>query len=143
MRMRHTVRAVFDNIDMMSADDIADSMVLRDLIAVNLPKAIAKANNAGHDRVSIFEINATETYVELERPQWIPALETVISWYSDENVQDYEKCIELSKLIEQVKTGPKNKLSQKKKQSGETRIQPNKRGGRQDIERKDSNKEEE
>ena len=143
MRMRQTVRALFDNIDMLTADDIAESLVLKDLIAENLPKGIAKAHKAAQDRVSVFEINSTEVYVEIERPQWIPALETVISWYSDETVQDYEKCIELSKLIEEIKKRPKKKPSRKIKQSGKAGVQSSKGSGRQDIECEDSNKKEE
>lgn len=143
MRMRQTVRAIFDNIEMLTVEDISESLILKDLIAENLPISIAKAHKAGQNTVSIFEINATEIYVELEKSQWIPALETVISWYSDETVQDYEKCVELSKLIEEVKKEPKKKSLQKKKQSGKTGIQSSKGSGRQDPQCKDGNKEEE
>lgn len=121
--MRHVVRALFENIDDLTAEDISNSEILKTLIADNLPKNIQRAHKAGQDQASIFEINATETYVEIQRSQWVPALETVISWYSDETVQDYEKCIELSKLIEEVKTEPKKKPSRKKKSSGETGVQ--------------------
>lgn len=138
MGMRPTVRALFDNIDTLTADEIASSATLKDLIAKNLPNGIAKSHRAGHSRVSIFEINSTEVYVEIEKPQWIPALQTVISWYSDEKVQDYEKCVELSKLIEEVK-----KPIQKTKQSGKTGIQSSKRSSGQNIERKDSDKKKE
>jgi hypothetical protein len=63
----------------------------------------------------------SENYLEIAKSQWVKALETIISWYSDESVQDYEKCAEISKLIASIKEDKrKEKASKtsKKKTSG-------------------------
>ena len=122
MRIRKVVRAIFDNLDQMTAEDIASSEILKKLLSDNLPLSIRRAHDSGVALATIFEINNSETYIEIQKSQWIPALETVITWYSDEKVQDYEKCAEIAKLIEDIKTGSKKTLKNKK--SGTTGVQP-------------------
>lgn len=122
MRIRKVIRAIFDNLDMMTAEDIATSEVLKKLLSDNLPTSIKRAHASGANHASIFEINSSESYVEIHKSQWIQALETVISWHSDENVQDYEKCAEVAKIIEDIKSG--NKKTTKNKNSGKTGVQP-------------------
>ena len=126
MRIRKVVRAIFDNLEEMTAEDIASSEILKKLLSDNLPPCIKRAHALGSTYASIFEINASESYVEIHKSQWIPALETVISWHSDENVQDYEKCAELAKLIEEIKAEKKTgtKKPSKNKSSGKTGVQP-------------------
>lgn len=126
MRIRKVIRALFDNLDRMTAEDIASSEVLKKLLSDNLPASVKRAHISGATHASLFEINSSESYVEIHKSQWIPALETIISWHSDENVQDYEKCAELAKLIEEIKSGNKtgNKKTTKNKKSGKTGVQP-------------------
>jgi hypothetical protein len=125
MRIRRVVRALFDNLDMLSAEDIASSEMLKALLSENVPTSIKRAYALGSDHASIFEINDSESYVEIHKSQWVPALETIISWYSDESVQDYEKCVELSKLIQEITSDKKkaSKKSSKNKNSGKTGVQ--------------------
>lgn len=123
MKIRKVVRAIFDfNLDAMTAEDIASSEILKKLLSDNVPLSIKRAHSSGASHASLFEINASETYVEIPKSQWIPALETVISWHSDEKVQDYERCAEIAKLIEELKTGKKRE--NKNKKSGKTGVQP-------------------
>lgn len=122
MRIRKVVRAIFDNLDQMTAEDIASSEILKKLLSDNLPLSIKRAHASGATYASVFEINSSETYLEISKSQWIPALQTIITWYSDEKVQDYEKCAEIAKLIEDIKTGSKKTLKNKK--SGKTGVQP-------------------
>lgn len=121
MKIRKVVRAMFDNLDMMTAEDIAGSEILKKLLSENVPLSIKRAHSSKSTHASIFEINSSETYLEIHESQWIPALETIIGWYSDEKVQDYEKCAEIAKLIETLKTGNKPK----NKRSGKTGVQSN------------------
>ena len=126
MKVRKVIRAIFDNLDVLSAEDIAESEILKKLLSENVPNSIRRAHSTKQDYATIFEINASECYVEIHRSQWKNALQTIISWYSDEKVQDYEKCVELSKLIETVSTvdttGKESKP--KTKRGGKTRVQP-------------------
>lgn len=122
MRIRKVVRAIFDNLDQMKAEDIASSEILKKLLSDNLPLSIKRAHTSDATHATILEINNSETYIEIHKSQWISALQTIITWYSDEKVQDYEKCAEIAKLIEDIKTGSKKTVKNKK--SGKTGVQP-------------------
>lgn len=123
MKMRNVVRALFENLDYLTSEDIAESEILKQLLIENVPASIKRAYTSSQEYATIFEINATESYVEIHKSQWKPAIETIISWYSDENIQDFEKCIELSNLIKEISIEKTKKQSRKKKTSGETGIQ--------------------
>jgi len=121
MKTRKTVRAFFENIEQMSSDDIAKLDTLKHLLGESLPDSIERAHKTNLTYASVFEINTSESYLEIHKSQWVKALETLISWYSHESVQDYEKCAEISKLIESIKTGKKKEKpsrNPKKKISG-------------------------
>ena len=123
MKMRSVVRALFENLDYLTSEDIAQSEILKQLLIENVPASIKRAYASNQEYATVFEINATEAYVEIDKSQWKPAIETIISWYSDEKIQDFEKCIELSNLIKEISIEKTKKQSRKKKTSGETGIQ--------------------
>jgi hypothetical protein len=121
MKNRKTVRAFFTDIETLSSDDIAKLETLKLLLSENVPSSIERSYRSNQSYASIFEINMSENYLEIPKSQWVKALETIISWYSDESVQDYEKCAEISKLIASIKEDKrKEKASKtsKKKTSG-------------------------
>lgn len=120
MKTRKTVRAFFTNIETLSVEDIAQLDTLKHLLSESVPGSIERAFKANQNFASVFEINASEHYLEIPKSQWINALQTIITWSSHESVQDYEKCAELSKLIATIKEGkkkitriPKSKLGGK------------------------------
>lgn len=135
MKVRKVIRAIFDNLDQMSAEDIAESEILKNLLSENLPNSIRRAHSTKQEYATIFEINASECYVEIHRSQWVNALQTIISWHSDEKVQDYEKCVELRKLIEAITVINTTSKEQKPKtkRGGKTRVQPSQGRGEQDA----------
>lgn len=119
--MRKTVRAFFTNIEQLSSDDIAQLETLKYLLGENIPTSIERAFNASQTYASVFEINTSEHYIEIHKSQWIKCLQTIISWYSHESVQDYEKCSELTKLVAKIREGKKKERASKtpkKKESG-------------------------
>lgn len=133
MKTRKIVRAIFDNIEGLTAEDISGSEILKRLLSDNVPSSIARAHSTNQQYASIFEINTSECYVEIPKSQWVQALQTVISWHSDEKVQDYEKCAELTKLIDQIKAGKKSSKKEKTNHSGKTRVRPDKGRSEQDA----------
>lgn len=139
MKNRRVIRAIFDNIEGVSSEDIAGSEILKNLLSENVPQSIARAHSMNQDHATVFEINTSECYVEIPKSQWVPALESIISWYSDEKVQDYEKCAEIAKLVQAVKVGrkPKNKVTDKTNRGGKTRVRSDKGRSEQDAQRKD------
>lgn len=50
---------------------------------------------------TLFTIGRTEYFIELNKDQWIPALQSCISKFEKE--EQYEKCIEINELISKIK----------------------------------------
>lgn len=104
-------RALFENIDQLKAEDIQNSDILKTLLKKEAPKAIEYAMENNKIFASIFEINDSNSYIELHRNQWIHALETCILFYVEE--EDYESCNKITKLIESIKTHKGKKVISK------------------------------
>ena len=108
MKKYRPVRAIFENVSSLQAQDIEASSILRDLLKVEAPKAIEYAIQNKKTFASIFEINDSNSYIELHKNQWILALETCILFYVEQ--EDYEACNKMTKLIESIKTKKVNKI---------------------------------
>jgi hypothetical protein len=107
-------RAIFENIGTLTAQDIEASNILKGLLKVEVPKAIEYAIQNKKTFASIFEINDSNSYIELHKNQWISALETCILFYVEE--EDYEACNKMTKLIESYVRRKKKTQSDKKKE---------------------------
>ena len=108
--MRKVVRAVFDNPQELSPDQVAQSQELKKLIKSQAPEAVRLAFDHSKKFATIFEINDSSYYVELPRKSWINALETCLLWYVEE--ENYEMCTKIKDLIKDIqKRGDKNKLN--------------------------------
>jgi hypothetical protein len=112
MNKNRPPRAVFDNIESLTAQDIQTSEVLKTLIKKETPKAIEFALDNKKTFASIFEINDSNSYIELHKNQWVQALETCILFYIEE--EDYESCNKITKLIEKIKKKPKKVVTKQK-----------------------------
>lgn len=109
MEKNRPPRAVFENIELLTAQDIQTSHVLKELLKKETPKAIEYALENKKTFASIFEINNSNCYIELHKNQWIQALETCIIFHIEE--EDYESCNKITKLIEKIKKKPKRVIS--------------------------------
>lgn len=109
MEKNRPPRAVFENIELLTAQNIQTSQVLKELLKKETPKAIEYALENKKTFASIFEINDSNCYIELHKNQWIQALETCIIFYIEE--EDYESCNKITKLIEKIKKKPKKVIS--------------------------------
>lgn len=117
--MRRAVRALFDHVDQLAAEDIAQSEVLKQLLKVHLPIAIEDAIVKKKIYASLFEINDSSHYVEIHKHHWIQALETSLVWYVED--EDYEMCNHIKNLILSIQEKATTKLSlKKKKKDGES-----------------------
>jgi hypothetical protein len=101
-------RAIFEKIGTLTAQDIEASNILKGLLKVEVPKAIEYAIQNKKTFASIFEINDSNSYIELHKNQWISALETCILFYVEE--EDYESCNKMTKLIESIRSKKVNKI---------------------------------
>lgn len=108
--MRKVVRAVFDNPQELSPEQVADSKELKKLIKSQAPEAIRLAYEHNKKFATIFEINDSNCYVELPKKSWVNALETCLLWYVED--EDYEMCTKIKDMIKDIqKRGNKNKLN--------------------------------
>jgi len=111
MAKRKTVRALFDDIENLTAEDISKSQQLKELLKSQVPITIYDAHCAGRQYACVFEINASDSYIEIPKRDWIAALETCISWYLE--TEEYEKCTKIKAIISDIQTKP-TKLTIKK-----------------------------
>jgi hypothetical protein len=108
MEQNRPPRAIFENIGTLSAQDIEASNILKGLLKVEVPKAIEYAIQNKKTFASIFEINDSNSYIELHKNQWVSALETCILFYVEE--EDYEACNRMTKLIDLIRSKKFNKV---------------------------------
>ena len=108
MKKYRPARAIFENVSALAAKDIEASNILKGLLKVEVPKAIEYAIQNKKTFASIFEINDSNSYIELHKNQWISALETCILFYVEE--EDYEACNKMTKLIDSIKSKKINKI---------------------------------
>jgi len=104
---RKTVRAIFDNVESLSSDQIKDSEILKSLLKNEVPRAIEDAMINKKSFASLFEINSTNNFVEIHKNYWADSLSKCLHWYLEDGTEDYETCNHISKLIESIKTNKK------------------------------------
>ena len=111
MAKKKHIRAIFDNVNNLSIDDIAKSKALKDLLKSQVPVAIIEANSSNKQCAILFEINDSDHFVEIPKKDWIQALETCIMWYLE--TEEYEKCTKIKAVIEDIQKKPVKKINVK------------------------------
>lgn len=53
-------------------------------------------------KVDIFKIQNSDMCISLDKTKWKSSLEEAIKFYSNENIQNYEKCIECQEIINKI-----------------------------------------
>ena len=94
-----SIRAVFDNLDMLTSQDIKASNTLLNLLKQEVPNAIEYAMESKKTFATIFEINSTSNYLEIHKNYWEEALNTCMRLYIDDGEENYEMCHRISKMI--------------------------------------------
>jgi hypothetical protein len=99
---KRKVKAVINNIEDATYEDLRQSLILKELVMKEVPAAIEEAIKSRSTFASLFEINDTFSFVEIHKRDWINALECCLVY----NVQkeDYEQCSKITKLINQLKS---------------------------------------
>jgi hypothetical protein len=102
MAKKRRLRAIIDNLQQVTSLDLQNSEQFNALLMKETPEAIADAIKNKLTYATIFEINNTNHYVEIHKRDWQTALEVCLDHYSSEDQEDYEKCVDIKKLIEQI-----------------------------------------
>jgi len=111
MSKRQIPKAFFEPLEDLQASDLLDNETLLDMIKKEAPIAIEEAFRNKKTFATLFEINGMELYLDIPKQYWIPALEQCISFKLTE--EDFESCIKLRDLIEEIKK-PVKKIPKKK-----------------------------
>lgn len=109
MAKRKTIRAIFEDVDNLTIEQILKSEALKDLLKHQVPVVIYDAHNSKKQFASIFEINSTDHYVEIPKKDWVQALETCIMWYLES--EDYERCSKIKEIIDEIQKKPIKKIN--------------------------------
>ena len=117
MAKKKIIRAIFDDVDNLTSEDIAKSDKLKELLKSQVPLCILDAHDSNKQSASLFEINATDHYVEIPKKDWVQALETCIIWYLE--TEEYEKCTKIKMIIDDIKKKPIKKINIKTENNGE------------------------
>ena len=103
---RKVIRALFDNIENLTSEQIVSSDILKKLIITETPKAISHAHKNKGTYASIFEINNSKFFIEIHKKDWLAALETCVVFNVE--TENYESCQEINTLIQEIKASTKS-----------------------------------
>lgn len=111
MNKRQIPKAFFEPLENIQASDLLESESLLNLIKRETSIAIEEAFHNKKTFATLFEINGMDLYLDIPKQYWVPALEQCIHFMIQE--EDFEKCIPLRNLIEEIKK-PIKKIPKKK-----------------------------
>ena len=119
MAKRIIPRAMFEPVEEFRAEDLLQTPQLVHMVKRETPLAIRAALEENKTFATIFEVNASGMFIDIPKSYWIDALEQCINYNLEE--EKFEDCIELKKLIDEIKqTGKAAKKSYKTKKNGAT-----------------------
>ena len=101
------IRALFDNIEELTSEDIKASNILLNLLKQEVPSAIEYAMANKKTFATIFEINASSNYLEIHKNYWEEALNTCMRLFINDGEENYEMCHRISKMIEALQLAKK------------------------------------
>lgn len=111
MGKRQIPKAFFEPLEHIKASDLLESNSLLEMIKKETPIAIEEAFRNNKTFATLFEVNGTGVYLDIPKQYWIAALETCIRFMIEK--EDFEKCIPLRNLIEEIQK-PVKKIPKKK-----------------------------
>lgn len=107
---KKNVRAIFEGLDQLTAEDIQKSDILKNMLILHVPQSVEYALENNKIFATVFEINNSGEFIEIHKNFWIPALETIVLWLVE--IEDYERCTEIHGLIKSIKErGARKKIT--------------------------------
>jgi hypothetical protein len=106
-KQKEIVKAIFDNLDQLTKEDIISSQMFKDVLKIHVPKAIEEAIVNKKTFATVFEINSTSSFVDIHKNYWADSLSVCLNWHLEDESEDYETCSHISKMIESLKTNKK------------------------------------
>ena len=106
--MKRVIRAVFDDPNNVDPELLVKSKELKDLLKTQVVETIILALNHNKLYACVFEINDSNSYIEIHKNHWIQALETCLLWYVED--ENYEMCTKIKDLVYQIQNKKKSNL---------------------------------
>jgi hypothetical protein len=100
-RNRKPPRAVFHGTPNIKAEDFKDSEQLKLLLNKEIPIAIYDAILRKKKSASIFEINNSSNFLDINKDQWASSLEWCLSYYIE--LEDYAECTKIQSTIDKLR----------------------------------------
>jgi hypothetical protein len=83
------------DLDLLIANKTFYQLVYKEAI-----DSISDAITSRSKTATLFELNKSEHYIEIDKPQWKQALETCIEFYL--KTEDYEICSKIKNIIDKI-----------------------------------------
>lgn len=83
-------------LDGVSLDRILESTTLVEFIYAETPEAIQAAIKSKKSTAVLFQINNSDTYLELPKSEWVQAIESCMKYHTEK--EHYEVCTSLQQL---------------------------------------------
>lgn len=97
MPKQRKIRAILDNVERYTSEELQSSQTLTELVYKETPNAIEEAIKTNSTYASIFEINNSGHYVEIHKRDWVAALSVCLS--EKVSKEDYKECSRINELI--------------------------------------------
>jgi len=81
-------------------DLLCSNKVFLDVVYKETIDGITEAITNKTKSATLFELNKSENFVEIEKPQWKQALESCIDFYLQ--TEDYETCSKIKGIIDKI-----------------------------------------
>jgi hypothetical protein len=95
------IRAIFDGVHDLSAEDVAKSESFVKLLKEKTPAIIEAAHRSNSTFATMFEINDSGCFIQIHRNDWVNALDACVSMYAEK--EDYETCSKIKALTQEIK----------------------------------------
>lgn len=94
------IKALFDNVHLLNAEQIIAAPAFKQLLKSQVVPCIRLAFKGNKLFATIFEINSTGNFIEIQKKDWIKALNSCMAWYVED--EDYAACNSIKGLITDI-----------------------------------------
>lgn len=83
----------------LQLEELLEFKPILELVRQEVSRGIERAIKGSRVDATIIEINNSGYYIEIPHKFWRNALNSCIEYYSDPEVEDFEKCLELKRVL--------------------------------------------
>jgi hypothetical protein len=100
------IKAMFGDIQLLTAERIIPTPAFKDLLKDHVFPCIKAAFKSNKMFATIFEINSSGNFIDIQKKDWVKALNVCMSWYVED--EQYAICTEISGLIKEIESKSDN-----------------------------------